>query len=878
MLSKYAYQIESQRQYQYGSDSPFNASTTLAVQSETERKKQNAANVQSALNYLGATDSTLTQVTNLTDNARQAALEAINTLTSAGERSALADTIKQSIQQLFSFGNYSYNGRYVFAGSTTGTIPFQWGKENSYTVQYGGVENDVYSWSNTDLLSKTNVNGSDVFGAISTPVRGTTDLNPPANDKTLLSHLNGGKGVEKGSIRLNYTVGNKTQSLDIDLSNCVTLGDVKRKIENIQNPDFKVNVEITNNNLILSTSATAGTLSVSEVGRGTVARQLGLPTNTAFDNQTPLNGKDINPAVASTTLLSDILGSKAALQLAFSGVNNNITIQSQKNGTDLNGLKIALQADETVAAGNETAAFDAATNTVLIRINPENTTANDIIKAVNDAAADTAGFPAITATLDGFDRTSTAESGTGLIPLLPGNPVAYGELTGGGGEDFDEAGLQITNDNRTFTVSFAQCKTVGDLLAELNNPDYGLQAEINETGNGINIRSRVSGADFCIGENGGTTAHQLGVRTTDLDTQLSEFDYGRGVSDYDGPGTPASALYDSVGTDNALLLTARNEGKAWNGYQLRFEPTQDPDEKITVRLDEDKKEIVIGITPGATKACEIITAFNTLEGADGKAIPREYFDLTLDQSAGINTGGGVVFDGCATTANGTDGGIDFTITRNDGTVLEIDVKGAEIVADILNIINNHPDNKDGKMIASLAKNGNGIVLTDTSTNPAGTAATTRVDRTLLSTSAIELGLIDYGQEARAATSATEPVVLTGNDPNPKETDSLYNAMIRLQRGMETNDSREIERAAQLLDAAVARMNENHATLGVMQKSLDNVAIRLEDEAVLHQETLNQTLRIDYADSSLAFLAQQLTYQGSMQMTSMMMQLTLLNYL
>ncbi|MDR3233146.1 MAG: hypothetical protein LBT46_05715 [Planctomycetaceae bacterium] len=876
LLSKYEQQVQSQRQYQYGSDSPFNAASTLTVQAEIERKAQNSANIQTTLSFLGATDSTLSRVNALTNDVRAAALDAINTLTSPAERAALADTIKQNVQQLLNFSNYSYTGRYVFAGSTTGILPFFWGQNDSYTIQYSGTANDVYSWSDMDLLSKTNVNGADVFGAVSSPVQGTTDLNPTASDKTRLSDLNGGKGVTKGAIRLNYTAGNETQSFDVDLSRCATLGDVKRTLENLRNPYFSINVEVTNNNLVLSLKETGivsdAVLSVSEVSNGTTARELGIPVNTPFDSQTPLNGKDVNPALTGTTLLSDILGSKPILNLSFSGANNDILIQGQHNGTDLNGVKVTLQADALVAAGSETAQYDAGTNTVLIRINPEFSTANDIVKAVNDAAGNDPAFPKITATLSDTDYVTGQTHGSGTIPLLPGNPVSYGELTGGSGSDFDPTGLQIVNDNRTMNVSFAECKTVSDLLAVLNDPQYGLIAEINETKNGINIRSRVSGADFCIGENGGITAHQLGVRTTDWDTPLAELDYGRGVNDYDGPGTAAFAQYHSVSPNADLLLTARNEGKEWNDYELKFVPTQDPDGKITVAMDEDAKTITIGINPGVTTACEVTAAFYELPG------PKQYFDLTLDTANGPNNGSGVVFDGFTKTAEGTDGGIDFVITRSDGTVLEFDIKSAETIGDVLRLINGHPDNQDGKLIASLNPFGNGITLTDTS---GGDAAVLRVDRTLLSTAAIELGLINYGEEYRIAddkADASSPAVLTGNDPNPKETESLFNALIRLQRGMENNDEREIERAIQLLDAAVVRVTESQASLGVMQQSLDNTAIRLDDENVLYEQTLDQTLRIDYTDASLKFLGQQLAYQSSMQITSMMLQLSLLNYL
>jgi hypothetical protein len=233
------------------------------------------------------------------------------------------------------------------------------------------------------------------------------------------------------------------------------------------------------------------------------------------------------------------------------------------------------------------------------------------------------------------------------------------------------------------------------------------------------------------------------VRSLDLDTRLESLDFGRGVYDYTGPGEHASAVYVSVSDNSALRLTARNEGKDWNDYTLQFVPTNDPQGKVVVSMNEDTKTIFIGINPGVTTACEIVTAFETQPG------PKQFFDLELDTSLGLNNGSGVVYDGFVKTAGGSNGGIDFTITRNDGVVLEIDIHGAETMADILRIINEHPDNRDGLIKATLSKTGNGIELVDKSFGD----QITRVDRALLSTAAIELGLVNPGEEYRTKTTA-----------------------------------------------------------------------------------------------------------------------------
>ncbi len=130
LLSKYEQQMLSQRQYEHGSDSPYQASTALAVQAQMERKAQNAANIQSALRYFTATDNTLGKFETQTRDARTLALDAVNTITDGAQRKTMAQDVKLIAQQLFDFGNYSYQGRYVFSGSSTSRLPFEWGADS----------------------------------------------------------------------------------------------------------------------------------------------------------------------------------------------------------------------------------------------------------------------------------------------------------------------------------------------------------------------------------------------------------------------------------------------------------------------------------------------------------------------------------------------------------------------------------------------------------------------------------------------------------------------------------------------------------------------------------------------------------------------------
>jgi len=85
-----------------------------------------------------------------------------------------------------------------------------------------------------------------------------------------------------------------------------------------------------------------------------------------------------------------------------------------------------------------------------------------------------------------------------------------------------------------------------------------LAAEINSTRDGINVRSRFSGADLTIGENGGTLATQLGVRSYTGSTQLADLNRGVGVPTAQDSANNDLTITARDGTQLAINLSSAN--------------------------------------------------------------------------------------------------------------------------------------------------------------------------------------------------------------------------------------------------------------------------------------------------------------------------------
>ena len=90
-------------------------------------------------------------------------------------------------------------------------------------------------------------------------------------------------------------------------------------------------------------------------------------------------------------------------------------------------------------------------------------------------------------------------------------------------------GILVSNGFKSKTVDISSATTVEDFFNILKSEDLDLYLDINDAGTGLAISSRLSGANFTIGENNGNNATLLGLRTTIAGTLLSDLNLGSGI-------------------------------------------------------------------------------------------------------------------------------------------------------------------------------------------------------------------------------------------------------------------------------------------------------------------------------------------------------------
>jgi flagellin-like hook-associated protein FlgL len=103
-----------------------------------------------------------------------------------------------------------------------------------------------------------------------------------------------------------------------------------------------------------------------------------------------------------------------------------------------------------------------------------------------------------------------------------------GSLENGAGIDLS-GGIVVRNGDRVATIDFAGTDTVEDLINRIHAADVGVWARIADDGRGLELRSRIAGAELTVEENGGLAATRLGLRSLHAGTTLDDLNLGRGI-------------------------------------------------------------------------------------------------------------------------------------------------------------------------------------------------------------------------------------------------------------------------------------------------------------------------------------------------------------
>ena len=277
-------QLSTGKRISAPSDDPSAAAIAQQLNKTIEQRQAFSDNITSASNQLGEVDSTLGDLTDLVRQAQTIASANVGSDVTADQRKSAAAVVQSIYNQALEIGNKEYEGSYLFGGDRSTAPPFV---EANGGVQFVGSPTTLQNQDDENSSLSFQIDGANVFGALSTRVQGTVDLSPSLTDTTRISDVKGatGEGVHLGAI----VISDGTTTKSIDLSQADTIGDVVNAINNAG--VGAITASVGGQGITLNSGGSAD-ITVNEVGGGTTARELGLLTTTGGGAGVDVNGRE----------------------------------------------------------------------------------------------------------------------------------------------------------------------------------------------------------------------------------------------------------------------------------------------------------------------------------------------------------------------------------------------------------------------------------------------------------------------------------------------------------------------------------------------------------------------------------------------------------
>ena len=491
-----------------------------------------------------------------------------------------------------------------------------------------------------------------------------------------LNDLNGGAGVQRGQFRITDRAGESTV---IDISDAVTLQDVVKKINTAL--DVQVQASVQGGHLVLTdiSGKTLNDLTVTDVGGGNAAQDLGIAGNS--NGTATLTGTDINDISRTTSLA--LLNDGNGIRVGDSGADFSITPGDGSAAISVNlatatSVGDVLDAINTAGAGKVTANISPDGSGIQLTdisggAGAMTVTALNGSQAAHDLGIDSTG----TGTLVGRD----VMAGLGTVLLS--------SLNGGSGLAAGTIAIKDRADSASINVDLSGATSVQDIIDKINNSGAKVQASISSGGDGINITDTSGGTGLLqIDDVTGTTAQSLGLAgsfdtsTTVVNganlhrqyvsnnTLLKDYNGGQGVA------TGSIKITNSLGVANTITIGTSQVtlGDVISQINVR-------DMGVTASINTDGNGILLTDTAGgatqmqvadvdSTAAKDLLIAGtatnNVIDGAQQKTIDVTANDTLATVQSKIN---GLNFGVSANIINDGSGTAPFRLSltaRNSG--------------------------------------------------------------------------------------------------------------------------------------------------------------------------------------------------------------------
>ena len=177
------------------------------------------------------------------------------------------------------------------------------------------------------------------------------------------------------------------------------------------------------------------------------------------------------------------------------------------------------------------------------------------------------------------------------------------------------------------------------------------------------------------------------------------------------------------------------------------------------------------------------------------------------------------------------------------------------------------------MVASLATNGNGLILT----SPLGAQPVT-IANVGGSQAASGLGFIPHGSTSATGTTSGTNSVIQGADISGVQVEGVFSSIIRLKSAITSNRPEDLPSIVESIDVDLERLSMARGIVGSRQQSIESIKSISADQQISLKQVESNELDADLAKVISDLTGRQAALEASLQMMGQVTKLTLFNYI
>lgn len=195
--SKYQNQLFSGKVVTRASDDPMLVSKIMDLRNNIGMNTQYNSNISDTIGWVETQDGALNGATAILQRVRELIIYGANGTLSASDRAAIKDEVVQNVEGLRDVLNTNFDGRYIFAGQNTKTIPFKFTEAEGLTYDPANDKNimrEIGQGINVEIITSSKEvagDAADGLGALLKNVISSLNSTDPAEIEKLSGELLG---------------------------------------------------------------------------------------------------------------------------------------------------------------------------------------------------------------------------------------------------------------------------------------------------------------------------------------------------------------------------------------------------------------------------------------------------------------------------------------------------------------------------------------------------------------------------------------------------------------------------------------------------------------------------------------------------------------